>query len=385
MSKRKICVITGTRAEYGFLYWLMREIQDDPHFELQVIATGAHLSPEFGSTYKVIEEDGFVINEKIEMLLSSDTAVGVSKSLGLATIGFADAYNRLKPDMAVILGDRYEMLAAAQAALIAKIPIAHLMGGDTTEGAFDEAIRHSISKMAQLHFVSNELSARRVKQLGENPENIYNVGSPAIDYIRKVKLLNRDELEKEIDFKFQTRNLLVTFHPATLDNTSSSSQYEELLKALDRLEDHTGIIFTRANADNESRIINQMTEDFVRRHPTAKAFTSLGQVRYLSVLSQVNGVVGNSSSGLTEAPSFKIPTVNIGDRQKGRLQPSSVINCEPEALAIEEALKKAFAMDCSQVRNPYGDGESSARIIAVLRTIPDYQVLLKKHFFMMEF
>lgn len=384
MNKRKICVVTGTRAEYGLLYWLMKEIQADEDLQLQIIATGAHLSPEFGLTYKVIEVDGFEINEKVEMLLSSDTAIGITKSLGLATIGFADAYGRLKPDIVVLLGDRYEIFAAAQAALIIGLPIAHIAGGDTTEGAFDEAIRHSISKMAHIHFVTNELSARRVRQLGENPQYIFNVGSPGIDYIKSVQLLNRSELEKELEFRFQDKNLLVTFHPVTLDSVSSTQQLAELLTALDSLGNGVGVIFTKANADTQGRSINQMIDDYVAIHPESKSYTSLGQLRYLSVISQVDVVVGNSSSGLYEVPSFGKPTVNIGDRQKGRLQATSVLNCEAEAPAIMEAITYAFDMDCSNVQNPYGDGNSSIQMLSVLKNIPDYRALLKKQFFMME-
>ncbi|MGE5390773.1 MAG: N-acetylneuraminate synthase [Deltaproteobacteria bacterium] len=382
MNKRKICVITSTRADYGLLFWLMKEIEDDSDLDLQIIATGAHLSPEFGLTYRVIEGDGFVINEKVDMLLSGDTKAAISKSLGLATMGFADAFNRLDPDLVVLLGDRYETLAAAQAALIARIPIAHIAGGDSTEGAFDEAIRHSITKMAHLHFVTNELSARRVKQLGENPKHVYNVGSPGIDYIKRISLLSRSEVEQATGFEFRDKNLLVTFHPVTLDASSSVQQFAEVLNALDRLGNHVGIILTKANADTEGRTINQMIDEFAKTHPTAKAFVSLGQLRYLSAISQVDAVVGNSSSGLYEAPSFCKPTVNIGDRQKGRLQAASVINCEPEASAITEAVKMAFTMDCSGVENPYGDGNSSKRILSVLKTMPDYTALLKKSFFM---
>lgn len=384
MHKRKICVVTGTRAEYGLLYWLMKEIQTDEDLELQIIATGAHLSPEFGLTYKVIEADGFEIDEKVEMLLSSDTAVGITKSLGLATIGFADAYDRLKPDIVILLGDRYEMLAAAQAALIIGLPIAHIGGGDTTEGAFDEAIRHSITKMAHIHFVTNELSARRIRQLGENPQYIFNVGSPGIDYIKRVKLLNRRDLEKELEFEFQDKNLLITFHPVTLDRGSSLHQFMELLKALDSLGTDIGIIFTKANADPEGRSINQMIEKYVESHPKAKAYTSLGQVKYFSVIAQVDAVVGNSSSGLYEVPSFGKPTVNIGDRQKGRLQAASIINCQSQASAIKQAIISAFDMDCSNVQNPYGDGTSSIKMLSILKSIPDYKALLKKQFFVME-
>lgn len=384
MIKRKICVVTGTRADYGLLYWLMKEIQADAAFELQIVAVGAHLSPEFGLTFQVIEEDGFTITEKVEMLLSSDTAVGITKSLGLGTIGFADAFERLQPDLLILLGDRYEMLAAAQAALIARIPITHIAGGDTTEGAFDEAIRHSITKMSHLHFVTNESSARRVRQLGENPRHIYNVGSPGLDYIKRAELLTRSDLEKELDFKFRSKNLLITFHPATLDSISSEDQFQELLKALDTLEGDVGAIFTKANADTEGRVINRMIDDYVKNRPFSRAYTSLGQIRYLSAIAQVDAVAGNSSSGLYEVPSFKRPTVNIGDRQKGRLQASSVINCGPEANAIKQAILTAFSMNCSQVQNPYGDGNSSLRILSILKSIPDYKGLLKKEFYMME-
>ncbi len=384
MIKRKICVVTGTRAEYGLLYWLMKEIQADKDLELQIIATGAHLSPEFGLTYRVIEQDNFEINEKVEMLLSSDTAVGISKSLGLATIGFADAYDHLKPDIVILLGDRYEILAAAQAALIIGIPIAHIAGGDTTEGAFDEAIRHSISKMAHIHFVTNDLSAKRVRQLGENPQYIINVGSPGIDYIKRVHLLNRSDLEKELEFKFQKKNILVTFHPVTLDSVSSTDQMAQLLLALDSLERNVGVMFTKSNADTEGRSINRMIDDYVSVHSKSKAYTSLGQLWYLSAISHVDIVVGNSSSGLYEAPSFSKPTVNVGDRQQGRLQAASVVNCQAEASAIKQAITAAFKMDCSNVQNPYGDGNSSIRILSLLKNIPDYRVLLKKQFFMME-
>lgn len=381
MSRRKICVVTGTRAEYGLLYWLMKEIQNDPDLELQIIATGMHLSPEFGLTYKVIEQDGFIINEKIEMLLSSDTPVGIAKSIGLATIGFADALERLRPDILVLLGDRYEILAAAQAAMVAKIPIAHISGGDTTEGAFDEAIRHSITKMSHLHFVTNEAAARRVRQLGENPEHIYNVGSPGLDHIKRLKLLSREELEKAIDFKLKAKNLLITFHPVTLDIQPAAEQFQELLNALDCFGDEVGLIFTNPNSDTEGRILIRMIDDYVATRPNAKAYTSLGQLLYLSAIAHVDAVVGNSSSGLYEVPSFQKPTVNIGDRQKGRLQASSIINCPPVASDIVLAIKKAFVLDCSNTINPYGDGNTSVKILSKLKEISNPKNLLKKHFF----
>ena len=381
MPKRKICIVTGTRAEYGLLYCLMKEIQADPELELQIIATGMHLAPEFGLTYKVIEADGFVIDFKVEMLLASDTVVGITKSIGLGVIGFADALETLKPDLLVLLGDRFEILAAAQAALVARLPIAHLFGGDTTEGAFDEAIRHSITKMAHLHFVSNEQSAARVRQMGENPDYVYNFGSTGIDLIKRVERLSRDEIEKQIGYTFQKKNLLVTFHPATLEEHSPESQFQELLDALDQLGSNTGVIFTYPNADTAGRALIPMIDSFVAEHPQAKAYASLGQLRYLSVMAQVDAVVGNSSSGLYETPSFKIPTVNIGDRQKGRLQAASVINCAVDSNLIGEAINAAFAMDCSAVVNPFGDGDSSQKVKDILKNSQLDETLLKKHFF----
>lgn len=381
MSRRKICIVTGTRAEYGLLYWLMKKIQDDPDLELQLIVTGMHLAPEFGLTYQAIEEDGFVIDAKVEMLLASDTAVGITKSIGLGVIGFADALDSLNPDLLVLLGDRFEILAAAQAALVARIPIAHLFGGDTTEGAFDEAIRHSITKMAHLHFVSNEESAARVRQLGENPEHVFNFGSTGIDQIKRVVRLGREEIENQLGYTFQKKNLLVTFHPATLEQASPESQFQGLLDALVQLGPDVGVILTYPNADPAGRSLIPMIDIFVATHLQAKAYASLGQLRYLSVMAQVDAVVGNSSSGLYEAPSFKIPTVNIGDRQKGRLQADSVINCDADKTSIGHAINAAFAMDCSAVVNPFGDGSSSQKIKAVLKSTKLDEALLKKHFF----
>lgn len=380
MNKKKICVVTGTRAEYGLLFWLLKELQDAPEFDLQIIATGAHLSPEFGLTYKDIEADGFEIHEKVEMLLSSDTPVGTAKSLGLATIGMADALQRLRPDLLVILGDRYEILAAAQAALVFQIPVGHISGGDITEGSIDDAIRHSISKMAHLHFVNNEISAAIVKQLGEMPERIYNVGSLGIDYIKRARLLDRLVLEETLNFKFLNKNILVTYHPVTSDDSPSTQDVKELLEAIDGLSPEVGVIFTKANADAGGRAINKMIEEFTAKHHNCEVYTSLGQLNYLSVVNQVDAVVGNSSSGLTEIPSFKKATVNIGDRQKGRIPASSVINCRPESSDIARAILRAFSMDCSDVQNPYGDGDSAAKIMVVLKGIDNYKALLAKSF-----
>jgi UDP-hydrolysing UDP-N-acetyl-D-glucosamine 2-epimerase len=381
MSKRKICVVTGSRAEYGLLYWLMKEIAGDPDLQLQIIATGMHLSPEFGLSYKTIEADGFHLDARVEMQLSSDTAIGIAKSMGLGLIGFADALDFLGPDLLVLLGDRYEILAAAQAAMVARIPIAHIAGGDSTEGAVDEAIRHSITKMAQLHFVTNQVSARRVKQLGENPDYVFDVGSLGLDFIKRMKLLSRQELEESLEFQFQERNLLITFHPATLDLEPAALQFQELLAALDRLGQRVGTIFTKPNSDVGGRGIMQLMDSYAANHPFARVYSSLGQDRYLSIMSQVDAIVGNSSSGLYEAPAFRKPTVNIGDRQKGRLQAASVINCSPEASAIEKAILQALSADCSHVVNPYGEGNASVRIKDCLKQIPEPKQLLKKHFF----
>ncbi len=382
MDKRKICVVTGSRAEYGLLYWVMREIRDEPEFQLQVISTGMHLSPEFGLTYKTIENDGFVIDHKVDMLLSSDSPVGITKSIGLGVLGFADAYDILKPDMVLLLGDRFEIFAAAQAALPAKIPVAHIAGGDTTEGAFDELIRHSITKMAHLHFTTNEISSGRLKRMGENPNHVFTVGSPGIDYIKKTKLLSRDKIESMLDFKFGSVNLLITFHPETLESEGASlSNLKELLAALDSFGKNTGLFFTMPNADTGSREFICLIKAFVDSHANAWAAVSLGQELYLSLMSNADAVVGNSSSGIYEAPSLGIPTVNIGDRQRGRLKADSVIDCEPEAGKIKAAIDEAFGKGCSDTVNPYGDGKSAVKIVAALKSVRDYKSLLKKHFF----
>ena len=380
---KKICVVTGTRAEYGLLYWLMRGVEQDIDLQLQVIVTGMHLSPEFGLTYKEVEKE-FKIDKKIEMLLSSDTSIGISKSMGLAQISFAEAYDDIKPDLVVLLGDRYEILSAASAAMIARIPIAHLHGGETTEGAFDEAIRHSITKMAYWHFTAAEEYRNRVIQLGESPNRVFNVGGLGIENIKRLKLLSREEFEESISFKLNMHNLLVTYHSVTLENESAITQFQSLLNVIDTLDD-TNIIFTKANSDTDGRIINEMIDDYVENHQSkSTAFVSLGQLRYLSALQYVDMVIGNSSSGISEVPSFKKTTVNIGDRQKGRLNATSIINCKPTEESIQEAFNKAFSEEfrasLPSTVNPYGDGEASLKILPILRRkieTPD----LKKTFF----
>jgi len=380
---KKICVITGTRAEYGLLRWVIENIRQSSFLELQLLVTGTHLSPEFGMTIDSIESDGFMVDRKIEMLLSSDTAVGVTKSLGLGIIGFADAFLELKPDLVLILGDRYEIFAAATSAMIARIPIAHLHGGETTEGAFDEALRHSITKMSNLHFVATEEYRFRVIQLGEQPDRVFNFGGLGIDSIQKLKLLTREELENVLNFKFVERNLLITFHPVTLEKNMSEAQVAELLSALSELKD-TRLIFTMPNADAEGRLIFREINKFCKYYSNAHVYTSLGQLNYFSCMKYVDGVVGNSSSGLTEMPSFKKGTINIGDRQKGRQKADSVIDCEPRRDSIRQAIIKLYSKDFQSqlpfVENPYGNGGASIKITRHLESA-DLTGLLKKQFF----
>jgi UDP-N-acetylglucosamine 2-epimerase (non-hydrolysing)/GDP/UDP-N,N'-diacetylbacillosamine 2-epimerase (hydrolysing) len=379
------------------MYWLMREIKEDPDLELQIITTGMHLSPEFGLTYREIEKDGFVINEKVEMLLSSDTPVAIAKSIGLGTISFADAFDRLKPDIIVVLGDRFEILAACSAALPARIPIAHLHGGEATEGAIDEAIRHAITKMAHLHFVATEKYRERVIQMGEQPERVFCFGAPGLDNIRRLTLLERSELEKSLGFKLSSKNILITYHPVTLDQNSAELHFGELLAALERFKEDSLaersqaiFIFTKPNADTDGRIIIKMINDFVQKNSNmAIAFDSLGQVKYLSALKHVDMVVGNSSSGLCEAPSFKIPTINIGDRQKGRIQAQTVISCDARREDIAEAIKKGFLKEfrdsIKNAVNPYDKGEASLPIKDKLKQIELGNGLIKKEFYNIPF
>jgi GDP/UDP-N,N'-diacetylbacillosamine 2-epimerase (hydrolysing) len=380
---RRICVVTGTRAEYGLLRWVMEGIRDRPGLELQIIATGAHLSPEFGCTYREIEQDGFHIDRQVEMLLSSDTAAGLTKSIGLGLIGFADALQQLQPDLVLVLGDRFEIFAAAAGAMVARIPIAHLHGGEATEGAFDESIRHAITKMSHLHFVAAEAYRRRVMQLGEHPDRVFLVGGLGIDNVKRLRLLDRPALEASLGFALGRRNLLVTFHPVTLEDATASGQLEELLAALEARTD-THLIFTMPNADTGGRVLFEMIDRFVADHANARVYTSLGQLRYLSCVQHVDGVVGNSSSGLTEVPSFRKGTVNVGDRQRGRLKAGSVIDCLPNRQSIAAALDRlyslAFQSTLEAVRNPYGEGGASQKIVQVLGDHP-LQDILKKRFY----
>ena len=379
---RRICIVTGTRAEYGLLRGVIDGVHRSPNLQLQLLATGMHLSPEFGLTYREIEADGYRIDTKVEMLVSADTASGIAKSMGLGLIGLGDAFQRLNPDLIVLLGDRFEVFAAAAAALVAGIPVAHLHGGETTEGAFDEAIRHSITKMSHLHFVAAEEYRLRVIQLGEQPDRVFLVGGLGVDAIQRLQLLDRAALEASLDFRLGEKNLLVTFHPVTLEVDSSEQQMAELLAALATLKD-TRLIFTMPNADNGSRSLARMIDEFVASHQAARAYASLGQLRYLSCLQLVDGVVGNSSSGLAEAPSLHTGTVNIGDRQRGRLKARSVIDCAPQREAILAAIHTLYTPDFQrQVRaavNPYGQGGAGDKIVQVLEAYP-LDGILKKSF-----
>lgn len=383
---KRIGIMTGTRAEYGLLKPLMQEINKDNDLELYLIVSGMHLSPEFGMTYQEIEEDGFEINAKVEMLLSSDSPAGISKSIGLGVIGFADEFQRADLDMLILLGDRYEALSAAISAMVMRIPIAHLHGGELTEGAIDEGIRHSITKMSYLHFTSTEQYRNRVIQLGENPERVFYVGALGVENIKKINLMTKEELERSIHFEIDENTVVVTYHPVTLENNTVEEQFLNLLKVLDR-NPKIRMIFTKANADTNGRIVNELIDKYAAQNSErACAFMSLGQKRYLSALKYCRIVIGNSSSGIIEAPSFGKPIINIGDRQKGRICADSVINCgytqQEIQRAMETALTEEFENKARNCRNPYEKENTAANIISVIK---DYllndKIKLKKGFY----
>ena len=383
---KRIGIMTGTRAEYGLLKPLMQEINKDNDLELYLIVSGMHLSPEFGMTYKEIEGDGFQINAKVEMLLSSDSPAGISKSIGLGVIGFADEFQRADLDMLILLGDRYEALSAAICAMVMRIPIAHLHGGELTEGAIDEGIRHSITKMSYLHFTSTEQYRNRVIQLGENPERVFYVGALGVENIKKINLMTKEELERSIHFEIDENTVIVTYHPVTLENNTVEEQFLNLLEVLDR-NPKIRMIFTKANADTNGRIVNELIDKYAAQNSErACAFMSLGQKRYLSALKYCRIVIGNSSSGIIEAPSFGKPIINIGDRQKGRICADSVINCgytqQEIQQAMETALTEEFENKARNCRNPYEKENTAANIISVIK---DYllndKIKLKKGFY----
>lgn len=380
MARRKICVVTGSRAEYGLLAGLMRRIRADKALKLQLIVTGAHLAREFGLTYRTIESDGFRIDAKVDLRLSNDDPASVCAALGRATAGIGLELSRLKPDLMVVLGDRYEILGAAQAALISRIPVAHISGGETTEGSLDDSIRHAVTKLSQLHFPATREYGRRLVQLGEEPRRVFVVGDPGVENARRAKLLTRAEWSRRTGFALAEENVAVAFHPATAEAASSGAQFHEVLGALRRLPDSATIVLTRSNADVGGREINAAIDRFVAERPSRRAaFASLGSLLFLSLLKNSRVLVGNSSSGIVEAPALKVPTVDVGDRQKGRLCASSVVHAAPRAAAISAAIRKAWALDCARVRHPYGGGDVSAKILRVLKRA-DLAGLAEKRF-----
>lgn len=378
---RKICIVTGSRAEYGLLSGLMRIIQQDEELQLQIIATNMHLSPEFGLTYKEIEQDGFKIDKKVQMLLSGDTSNATTKSVGLATIGFADAYEDLKPDLLVVLGDRFEILAAVTAALFFKIPVAHLHGGEITEGAYDDCIRHAITKMSHLHFTSTEAYRQRVIQLGEQPNRVFYVGAIGVENIKHIPFSSKKDLEESLNFSLGKKSLLVTYHPVTLENHTAASQCQNLLDALDEFPEYK-VIFTLPNSDTDGRILIQMIHEYVSKHSErCMSIPSLGLKRYLSALRYVNAVIGNSSSGIIEVPSFGIPTLNIGNRQKGRIAAESVIHCGTDKQEIIDGLKKCLSQEQKKIAqralNPYDKENTTQEILDIIKHYPLENIMYK--------
>ena len=369
----KVTVFTGTRAEYGLLYWLLKDLQTDPELELQLLVSGTHLSPEFGKTYTQIEQDGFYIDEKIEMLLSSDTPVGTAKSMGLGVLGFTDALSRLSPDILVVLGDRFEALAVAQTAMILRIPVLHLHGGEITEGAYDDSIRHAITKLSYLHGTSTEEYRQRVIQLGESPGRVKNVGAIGLDHLNRGDFMTVEELSESLSFKLDSPFFVVTYHPVTLANESPETSFQALLDSLDIFLDHQ-MILTYPNADDGGRRIIPMLEGYAAKYPKrVLAIPSLGQARYLSAIKHAALVIGNSSSGIIEVPSFDVPTVNIGMRQKGRLAAKSVLHCEPNKMDIQQAMQIAIERHYKDsdeiISNPYGQGDASGQIVEMIKSM----------------
>lgn len=387
--KKLISILTATRAEYGLLKPLIIKLESEQEFDVRIVVTGTHLSKEHGMTYQEIEADGFRIDEKIEILTGSNRPAGISQTMGSAIIKFSDYFERLKPELLIVLGDRYETLAVCIAAMNAGIPIAHLYGGETTEGAIDESIRHAITKMSYLHFTSTSEYRKRVIQLGEDPSRVFEVGAIGIENIKNTKLLSKAELMKSLDINLDSPYALVTFHPVTLEGEAVEQQFQALLKACDK-NHNLHYIFTKANADANGNVINKMIDEHVEQSDNAVAFASLGMLRYLSALKYTEMVIGNSSSGLIEAPSFGIPTINIGNRQRGRLQSDSVIQCEADEKEISEAIvlagRKEFIEKAKNTQNPYGDGNTSNKIVKVLKDyLLNNQIHLMKQFYNIDF
>jgi UDP-hydrolysing UDP-N-acetyl-D-glucosamine 2-epimerase len=382
--KRKICVYTSSRAEYGLLRGVLHKIEAEPTLQLQILASGMHLSPEFGMTIQEIRADGFDPDETIEILLSGDSPTAICKSMGLAMIGYGEALQRLKPDMVVVLGDRFETFCMAAAAQVCRVPLAHIHGGETTEGAIDEAFRHSITKMSHLHFASCEAYRQRIIQLGEAPDRVFNVGALGVENIRRTSLMGRSELATAIGFNLDKPYFLVTFHPVTLEKDTSEGQCQSLLDALDAFPEYN-VIFTKANADTDGRVINRLIDEYARRQPErCLAVASLGILKYLSAMKYATAVIGNSSSGIIEAPSFKIPTINIGDRQKGRVMADSVVDCEPTSISIASSIRKVISAEFQEVlkvvENPYEQAGTAARIVEKITLFCPTE-LMKKSFY----
>ncbi len=385
--KRKIAVVTGTRAEYGLLYWIIKGIHEDRGLELQLIVTGMHLSAEFGNTVKEIEKDGFPIADRVEMLLSSDSGVSTAISMGVGMTGFARAYERLRPDIILVLGDRFEIFSAVAAAVPLRIPVAHIHGGEATEGVMDEQFRHAITKMSSIHFPATKRYADRIIQMGERPDRVYCFGAPGLDNINRLNLLSRKEIIRELGLPEKGKTGVVTFHPEVVDNFPVASQVEELLKALSETRDIFWVI-TMSNADPGGRSIQSMLDKFVLENGArAKMFASLGQLRYLSLLKYADLMVGNSSSGIVEAPSFRLPVVNIGDRQGGRIRSGNIIDvpvCRKKDIvkAIHKAIGDDFKGSLKGLKNPYGKGNASEKIVKALKTM-DLSGIVKKQFYEM--
>lgn len=380
MKRTKVCVVTGSRADYGLLYWPMQLIKEAADLELQVAVTGMHLAPEFGNTWRLIEEDGFQIDARAEMLLSGDSAVSTTKSIGVGVIAFAEVLDRLKPDLILVLGDRFEILAAVQAALVARIPVAHLCGGDVTEGAFDESLRHAITKMSHIHFPTNQVAAERLVAMGESPDRVHMVGSPGLDRIRRMAFMEKDAFFEAIGLKPCRHNIVLAMHPVTLAHDGGIDQLEEVLLALDELGPEVGLIVSGANADPLGQKFNSRLAEFVAKHVGRVFHPSLGSVLFLNALKQADLLVGNSSSGLYEAPSFGTWTVNVGDRQKGRIRAPTVIDSPPERRAVNAAISRALEMGRGASENPYGTGYASEAIVEVLRGQKDFSGFLRKPF-----
>ncbi len=376
----RICTVTSTRADWGLLSPVLALLRDDKAFELKIIVTGQHLVSGAGNTAREIVDEGFEIAQTIDMDLVGDSPSAVTGSLAVALKGYGAVFESLRPDLLLILGDRYEILGAAAAATLARVPVAHLAGGDVTEGAVDDTFRHATTKMSHLHFVTSADAGRRVRQLGEDPSRVFIVGSPGLDRLRTTKLLERAAFFEAVGLAPRQRNLMVTFHPETLA-IDTEAACREMLAALDKLGPDVGLWFSGTNADVQGMAVGRLIAAFVGSHANAVLHPSLGSLKYFSALKYADAVVGNSSSGLYEAPSFATPTVNIGDRQKGRLRAASVIDVAPTREAIHQAIQRAFTLDCSGVENPYGDGHAAERIVTHLKALGDPRALLKKRFF----